>query len=269
MSKKIAVFGCGWLGLPFAKVMLENGWKVSGSTTSNERLPTLSEAGIEAHLLELGEDGIKGDLQAFLEGAEILFINIPPGLRKNEGGSFTNKISTLIPHLQNSSLERVLFVSSTSVYGNLEGEVDEQTTPKPSTESGKQLLEAERMLSEQLSIPCDIIRYGGLIGPDRHPVKFLSGRTGLKDGGAPVNLIHLADAVRISQFIIERATEPQVYNGVAPGHPSKASYYAAEAEKRGLPAPEYISSVGGQRGKRVESRALEGAGFEFQIPLTS
>ncbi|MDO1499384.1 hypothetical protein Q2T40_03905 [Winogradskyella maritima] len=73
-----------------------------------------------------------------------------------------------------SSVEKIVFVSSTSVYGEIHGEVDEDTPPNPSTESGKQLTEAEKIFKDVKNFETTIIRFGGLIGPDRHPVTMLS-----------------------------------------------------------------------------------------------
>ena len=42
---KISILGCGWLGLPLAKALIENGFSVKGSTTSTDKLTALENAG--------------------------------------------------------------------------------------------------------------------------------------------------------------------------------------------------------------------------------
>lgn len=43
---KISILGCGWLGLPLAKALIENGFSVKGSTTSTDKLTALENDGI-------------------------------------------------------------------------------------------------------------------------------------------------------------------------------------------------------------------------------
>ena len=55
---KISILGCGWLGLPLAKAIVENGFSVKGSTTSSEKIATLgpfsSVYGVDEHLSIFG-----------------------------------------------------------------------------------------------------------------------------------------------------------------------------------------------------------------------
>jgi 3-hydroxyisobutyrate dehydrogenase-like beta-hydroxyacid dehydrogenase len=50
---QISILGCGWLGLPLAKALLENGFAVKGSTTSQEKLSVLENSGIQPFLIAL------------------------------------------------------------------------------------------------------------------------------------------------------------------------------------------------------------------------
>ena len=61
----------------------------------------------------------------------------------------------------------IVFVSSTSVYGDVTGEVNEVTEPQPSTLSAKQLLESEQLIKNTTE-NYTIIRFAGLIGNGRH-----------------------------------------------------------------------------------------------------
>jgi nucleoside-diphosphate-sugar epimerase len=91
----------------------------------------------------------------------------------------------------------VLFISSTSVYNDVDAFVTEETIARPATESGKQLLETEQLLQSNINFKTTILRFGGLIGEDRHPVKFLAGRENLENPNAPINLIHQEDCIGI------------------------------------------------------------------------
>ena len=69
---QISILGCGWLGLPLAKALLEKGFSVKGSTTSVQKLPLLKNIGAAPFLITLHAGAISGDLVSFLENAQIL-----------------------------------------------------------------------------------------------------------------------------------------------------------------------------------------------------
>jgi NAD dependent epimerase/dehydratase family enzyme len=70
-----------------------------------------------------------------------------------------------------------------------------------------------------------VVRFGGLIGEDRHPVKFLSGRKNVEQPDSPVNLIHQNDCIGILLTLIEKEIYGEVFNAVAPSHPTRKTYY--------------------------------------------
>ena len=255
MSNTIAVMGCGWLGLPLAKSLIEEGYQVHGSTTAQEKRNDLTKLGIEPFLISLTEEKIIGDISGFLANAELIVINVPPKLRGGNKENYVKKMQLLLESVKAAKTKKVIFVSSTSVYGNIEGDVTEETMPQPNTESGKQLSASENLFKNTPELRTTIIRFGGLIGPDRHPVTMLSGRKGLKNGNHPVNLIHLDDCIAILSLIIKNNWWGEIFNGVYPYHPSKQEYYTREAQKRGLTIPEY-SNASLHSGKKIESRRL-------------
>ena len=105
--KMISILGSGWLGLPLAQHLILMGHHVKASTTSENRLPELSSIKVEPFLVDIEQ--LSSDLQTFLQ-ANILIINIPS---KNIEGFIE-----LLKEIENSEIEKVLFVSSTSVYEN-------------------------------------------------------------------------------------------------------------------------------------------------------
>jgi nucleoside-diphosphate-sugar epimerase len=239
---QISILGCGWLGLPLAKALLENGFSVKGSTTSIEKLSVIENLGILSYLIVLSEDKTAGNLNAFLENSKILIIDIPPKIRGNPDDNFVEKIKILIPFIEKYSVENVLFISSISVYRDDNSFVTEETECHPETESGKQLLEAEQLLQSNSNFKTTILRFGGLIGEDRHPIHFLAGRTNLENPEAPINLIHQKDCMGIILKIIRQAQNDklvwnQIFNAVAPFHPSRKEYYQQKAVDLQLELP--------------------------------
>lgn len=240
--KQISILGCGWLGLPLAKSLIKDGFSVKGSTTSLEKMDVLKEAGIAPFQITISEDAIEGEIASFLENSSVLIIDIPPKLRGNSNENFVAKIQTVISSIEPSEVKKVLFVSSTSVYADDNSEVTEATQPQPETESGKQLLEAEYLLMNNNHFQTTIVRFGGLIGDDRHPIRFLSGRKNIENPEAPINLIHQKDCIGIIQSIIENENWNEVFNAVAPYHPSRKEYYTQKAIELNLALPEFDES---------------------------
>jgi nucleoside-diphosphate-sugar epimerase len=244
---KISILGCGWLGLPLAKVLIENGFSIKGSTTSLEKVAILRESLIGPFVISLSATDIEGNVSSFLENSEVLLIDIPPKLRGNNKENFVGKIYTLIPFIEKSSIKKVIFVSSTSVYADEDILINEESIAQPETESGKQLLQAEQLLQNNLHFKTTIVRFGGLIGEYRHPVRSLSGRENIENPEAPINLIHQADCIGIILKIIETNCWGETFNAVAPFHPSRKEYYTQKAAAMNLALPKFnqtLPSVG-------------------------
>lgn len=236
---QISILGCGWLGFPLAKKLLDSGFHIKGSTTSKEKILILEKAGITPFLIAIQNNGISGDISAFLEKSEILILAIPPKLRANNQEDFVGKIKTLIPFIEKSPIKKLLFVSSTSVYGDSNDLVTEETTLNPDTEGGKQLAIVEKLLQNNTHFKTTILRFGGLIGEDRHPVKFLAARENLENPEAPINLIHQKDCIGIIQRIIEKDIWGNTFNAVAPFHPTREAYYTQKALELNLTPPKF------------------------------
>lgn len=268
MSKTIGVLGCGWMGLPLAKALLDTDHRVYGSTTSEEKLADLDKEGIIPFKIVLGEDKIDGPISTFLAPLEILIINVPPKLRGKHKENYVQKMKLLNSEILKSGIKKIVFVSSTSVYGNVEGEVTENTAVNPVNESGKQLLAVENLFKKTKKLQFAILRFGGLIGPERHPVMFLAGRMGLENGKEYVNLIHLNDCIGMILYILENDYWNETYNGVFPHHPEKSVFYTSEALKRGLSAPQYVLKKSKYRGKQVICRNILNKKYRFSTPIT-
>ena len=243
---QISILGCGWLGFPLAKALLEKGFSVKGSTTSTEKLSTMGNSGISPFLIHLESNKIIGDIKTFLRGSKTLIIDIPPKLRENSKDpstvlrmTFVEKIETLIPFIEKSTIENVLFISSTSVYGEDNSVVTEKTIPQPDSESGRQLTQSEQLLQNNPNFKTTILRFGGLIGEDRHPIKFLTGREHLENPDAPINLIHQEDCIGIILKIMEHNCWDETFNAVAPFHPSREDYYTQKAMDFNLALPRF------------------------------
>jgi nucleoside-diphosphate-sugar epimerase len=269
---QISILGCGWLGLPLAGKLIKKGHSVNGSTTSENKLSILQEVRINPFLVTLESESVSESINEFLDKSEILIIDIPPKLRGNNSGSsdldrkiFVEKIETLIPFIEKSTVTKILFVSSTSVYGDENETITEQTNPNPETESGKQLLLAEAILQKNQNFETTTLRFGGLIGEDRHPVKFLAGKENLENPDAPVNLIHQNDCIEIIQEIINQSKWNEVFNAVAPFHPTREEYYTQKAKEQNLILPKFSTEKSNIK-KVISSEKVEKSlSYQFRL----
>ena len=261
--KKISILGIGWLGFPLAKKLIEFGYEVKGSTTSENKLDLLQANDIQPFQIELSEKEIKGNMEAFLNDSEFLIIDIPPKLRSNPTENFVEKIKLLTSYIEKSTVKNVLFVSSTSVYADTFpiAEIDENSIPNPDSESGKQLLQTEAFLLSNENFQTIILRFGGLIGEDRHPIKFLAGKTNVENPDAPINMIHQEDCVAIIIEMLKQAQHDSdavnnIFNAVAPQHPTRKDYYTKKALELNLPLPTFAENSE-SKGKIISSEKLE------------
>jgi len=269
MSKKLkttlSVLGCGWLGLPLAERLLKKGYTVNGSTTSEEKLSILKKNGIDPFYMELTEERVKGEIFSFLNGAEVLIIDIPPGLRKDPESDFVQKMEHFITKIALSSIEKVIYISSTSVFED-DAEFskhEEISLPNGKNSSSLQLQKVEQLLQKNANFKTTIIRMGGLLGNNRHPVKSLSGRNHIKNPNAPVNLIQQKDSIALIERVLEETKFGEIYHGVFPSHPTKKKYYQAVAKKMGLDLPDF-DEVSASVGKEISSASTqEKLNFKF------
>ena len=252
--EQISILGCGWLGFPLAKSLLKKGHKVKGSTTTPSKIEFLEKAGIQSFLISLGTK-VEGKIDDFLEDSDILIVDIPPKLRGDLSKSFVSKIEAVVPFIEKSTIKKIIFISSTSVYADDNSIVTEETQPLPETESGKQLVASEKLLHSNTHFQTTTIRFGGLIGEDRHPIHFLAGKSNIENPEAPVNLIHQEDCIKIIEEIIEKNFWNETYNAVNPFHPTRKDYYTEKAKKLDLEPPKFHNNQL-SRGKKIDSTKL-------------
>lgn len=261
---RISVLGCGWLGKPLALSFAAKGFSVKGSKTTLNDFQDLQEKGVDLYQILIG-DQLQMDRPGFFD-ADVLIINFPPGRTEEKAALHPAQIRTLIPLIKDSSISAVVFVSSTSVYPETNGVVDESMKLMPDKASGRALLEAERLLMEESGKKVSVIRFGGLIGYDRIPARFLAGKKDLKDGRAPVNLIHRDDCIGIIHAIVAASPYGEIFNGVCDKHPLRKDYYVTAAKKSGLPLPEFLEEEE-CRFKIVSNEKLKShLSYQFKYP---
>ncbi len=112
-----------------------------------------------------------------LMNVDALVITLP-ARRSGPGESFyLQAMQEIVDSALAHHVPRIIFTSSTSVYGEVEGVVKETSERRPVTASGQVLKELEDWLHHLPGTQVDIVRLAGLVGPGRHPGRFFAGKT--------------------------------------------------------------------------------------------
>ena len=235
MMKTISILGCGWLGFPFAKNLLNKGWHVNGSTTSISKADTLRTAGIQPFIIDLNH--IKSLDKTNFFASEYLLINIPPRHNFRQPKAYL----PLMEKIESSPIKKIIFISSTSVYPTTNSIVTEADTDNISPDDNP-LLGIERLFQKS-QMQTTIVRFGGLIGEHRYPGRFFKPGKQIAGGTTPVNLIHLDDCIQLLDAVLEKECWNEVLNGVADTHPSKQDFYHVAAQQADMPTPHFLNDA--------------------------
>ncbi len=225
---KFNILGCGWLGYPLALFLKKQGYNVGGSTRSTEKRKHFAENEIVHHAIHFENNQISGNLSNFLN-ADILCIAIPFSQQKNNLKAY----ALLAQEIERSTIQKVLFISATSVYKDTNSTIYETNSFEENPQK-KALIALEELFLSHSGFQTNILRFSGLIGGTRHPGNFFKeGRT-VPNGLAPVNLIHLDDCLEIVLKISEGNFKGKIFNAAADTHPTKKEFYTAATLKLGL-----------------------------------
>lgn len=247
----VSILGCGWLGFPLAIELVRAGYAVKGSTTSESKLTLLKEKSIEPYWLVLNPE-IEGKNYAPFFQTDVLILNFPPRLRINDEHFYLKQLSSLLSITADFPIKNLIFISSTSVYDELNREVRENDASPDNV-----LTKAERMVKKVYGEKLTILRMSGLMGYDRIPAKYFAGKKGLTTGNVRVNYVHQDDAVGIIKAIIEQQIWGEIINVSAPEHPTRKAVYLKNCEELGYVPPEFVEPIQPHDFKLINTQKLQ------------
>ena len=223
--KNISILGCGWLGRSLAISLLDEGYVVKGSTTREERL----------ELLEMNNiDAFKIDITSFEEFDDFLNVDILIiAITSKDLDGFQN----LISQIQESSIQKVIFISSTSVYGRRNKVMTEEDEVLKTP-----LLEIENLFRENPFFETTIIRFAGLFGDERHPSNWFKNGRKIPQPKGFVNMIHKEDCIEIIHEIIDQNCWNQTFNACSNHHPTRREFYTIAKVSNDLEVPEFLEN---------------------------
>ena len=262
--KSVAIVGLGWLGLPLALHLKELGWCVKGSKQSPDDAQKLHQLGIETYPFSLSDEMKRlPDHIRPLFNVDALIITLPPSRFSSQ--QYCEYLAFLANQAKKQGVQHVLFTSSTSVFPDISGQFDEGSQLSAETEMGKTLIQAEQYLFQSGISHCDILRLAGLIGKQRHPVKFLAGKHNLK-GYSPVNLVHLEDCIQAITALLMNPNGLRTYHLCAPIHPTRAEYYTKAAVFYDLSIPQFECSDSDPKRIIMADKICRDLGFAYRYP---
>lgn len=237
------VFGCGYLGFRVAKLWRRSGEEVIAVTRSTAKATQFSAAGLQPLIADLNQPETLAPISQ-LTGIDTVLFAV--GFDRLGGGTirevYVDGLSRVADRL--SAVSRLIYIGSTGVYGQVAGDVVDETSPcHPVREGGIACLGAEQFLRQSnLANRTIILRLAGIYGPDRVP------RVRELQAGAPIaapaegclNLIHVDDAARIVLLAEQRVAPPKLYC-VSDGQAvQRAEYYRELARLVGAPPPRFV-----------------------------
>lgn len=264
--KTVSIIGLGWIGEPLGLLLNQKGFRVLGSTTSVEKQEKLALKGLQAIRFSLNPHPEGLGFNALFQ-SEVLVVNIPPRTRSGNGSFHLEQLNYLRTLIDRSSVKQVIFVSSTGIYPELNSlEKYREDYPITLENTGNDtLFRAESWMEKNRAYDLSIVRFGGLMGKDRIPGKYFSGKENVA-GHTRVNFIHQEDAVSMIAWIIEKGLWNEIFNGVAPIHPLRREIYKKNAAELGLAPPASYQNESYGKDRLIDSSKILDTGFEFKFP---
>lgn len=270
--------GCGWLGWPLAQALVAQGYRVQGSTLTPEKSYHFREKDVEPFYIDVGDTVTGAHLDTFFN-VDILCVLLPYRRNFKDPQIYQRQMQAIISLVQSSTIQKVVFTSSTSIYPQMAGKIMEDTPFVPETPRATVLHNIERLWLELEGVDTTILRLAGLCGGERQITGFLQKQQvqegALLDGERLVNLIHREDCVVLMQKVIQQNFSEEIFNLCSDKHPSRQELYTQVARRSGLVEPSFKASKNSKKFlstykqvSNVKIKRLLAYTFRYPDPLT-
>jgi nucleoside-diphosphate-sugar epimerase len=276
---RVLIVGCGYVGLPLGAELVKQGHEVFGLRRGTGAEADFKAAGITP----LTADITKAEQLAQLPARYDWVVNC---VSASGGGAaeyrevYLQGTRNLVEWLGAAPPKKFVYTSSTSVYGQDDGSlVKESSSTEPAVETGKILVETERVLlaaARERKFPAVVLRLAGIYGPDCGFwfKQYLSNEARIEGNGSRIlNMIHRDDAVGVIIAALKSDRPGEVYNAVDDEPVSQLGFFQWLSGPLGkeLPpaAPEDAEGVSkrGVTNKKVSNRRLKmELGYQFKYP---
>lgn len=225
--KNIALLGAGWLGTSLAKQLQET-YFVKVSTRSLEKQTKLQQQGLNTFIVDLNADDIYTN-DAFFTNVDVLIVSLTP--------QPIEVFKKLIALIEKHAIKNVLLFSSIGVYAGLKGIVTENSALNTENPKVALLKSIEDVFLQNNHFNTIVLRLGGLIGENRHPVYYLAKKDVIEDGNEPVNLVDKDAIIKTINTLLLMPFTSTVLNVVNNNHTTKEVFYTQAAKQLNLTLP--------------------------------
>jgi nucleoside-diphosphate-sugar epimerase len=269
--RDVLCIGCGYLGQRIAALAAARGDRVHVTT----RNPVTAESFRERGWLPIVCDVMRFGALTSLPAVDVLVHAV--GFDRQSGW---NMRAAYVLGLANVLTEvpmpgRFLYVSSSSVYGQRDGEwIDETAPTEPEEPAGKIVLEAESLLRARLPSAI-VLRFSGIYGPGRllRRKAIEAGEPIVGDAEKWLNLIHVDDGANAVMVAAERAEPGSIVNVCDDEPVRRQDFYRTMAGLLNAPEPRFASpppdapTPPHERGnRRIRNRRLHELGVSLSYP---
>ncbi|RXJ88915.1 GDP-L-fucose synthase [Arcobacter sp. CECT 8983] len=249
MKKTVSILGAGWLGHPLALSLKEN-YKVKVSVRIKEKKEAFEKEGLFPFVLN--ETSLE-NLDELLD-TNYLFINFPPSKFQDFKG-FLEKIYS---HKKIETIEKIIFISSTSIYPDEEKTFTEDEVF--TNAKSQKIYDIEKLIEGKTDL---IFRCAGLMGANRVSGRYFAGKE-LDSEDVKVNYVHLDDVIRATKFALEKDLKG-IYNLCSYEHPTRKEIYFKNASKFGFAKPVFKNKKEYKQ-RLIDGSKIEKEGFRYKYP---
>jgi len=265
----VLIIGCGDIGSALGNILAEQGHQVTGL----KRHPPAQPGNIRYSAADIT---VASELETLSTDFEIVFFIVSADGRNEQSyrdiyDTGLNNVISLFA--KNNNNPRWLFVSSTSVYGQDNGEwIDETSIAQPTSSTSQWIRKAEQTLHD-LSPKNIIVRFSGIYGPGREYLLRTAQQAPMIQQSPPyyTNRIHQDDCVGVLAFLLE-----QHLAGVAlescylasdddPAPMWEIISWLAAAMNRPSPQVKQVPD-NAPMNKRCNNQRLKALGYQFHYP---
>jgi nucleoside-diphosphate-sugar epimerase len=280
---RVLIIGTGYVGLQLGAELVRRGHKIFGMRRDTSAGAPLQAAGIHPIFADITQP-------TTLEIIPCDFDWVVNCVASGGGSAadyrhvylqgMRNVMDWLTSHRRDAGGPRLIYTSSTSVYGQNDGSIVDETSPtEPAAETGRVLLETESTLldaAQKNNFTAMILRVAGIYGPERGYwfKQFLSGDARLDGKGERfLNMIHRDDVIGCLIAALEHGRGGEIYNAADDEPVSQFDFFSWLAKALGKPmpdsAPENIERARkrGITNKRISNLKLKKElGYPFKYP---
>jgi nucleoside-diphosphate-sugar epimerase len=273
------ILGYGYVGKALGTELVRQGHKVFGLRRSRGGGPEEQGAGVEQLVGDITQPRELGALPSQWDWV-VNCVSSSKGGADDYRSVYLQGMRNLLEWSRTTPPKRFVYTSSTGVYGQTDGSLVTESSPaEPATETGRVLVDTERVLLEAArrdAFPAVLLRVAGIYGPDRGYwfKQFLSGAAAIEGKGERLlNMIHRDDLVGAVIAALQDGRPGGIYNAVDDEPVTQLDFFEWLSAATGKPLPPFVpedSASGLKRGltsKRVSNLRLKTElGYRLRYP---